>query len=129
MLTEAAIRNAKPREKPYKIFGERGLFMLVVPTGGRLWRFRYRHGGKEKLLSLGAYPDVALRRAREKRDEARRLVADGIDPSARRQADKAALSASSRRSRCGAYPIRRTVCAVRAHVYSDTRPGQGVLIT
>jgi Arm DNA-binding domain len=76
MLTEAAIRNAKPREKPYKLFDERGLFMLVVPTGGRLWRFRYRHSGKEKLLSLGAYPDVPLRRAREKRDEARRLVAD-----------------------------------------------------
>jgi hypothetical protein len=56
MLTEAAIRNAKPREKPYKLFDERGLFMLVAPTGGRLWRFRYRHGGKEKLLSLGAYP-------------------------------------------------------------------------
>jgi hypothetical protein len=91
MLTEAAIRNAKPREKPYKLFGERGLFMLVVPTGGRLWRFRYRHSGKEKLLSLGAYPDVPLRRAREKRDEARRLVADSIDPSAKRQADKAAL--------------------------------------
>jgi hypothetical protein len=91
MLTEAAIRNAKPREKPYKLFDERGLFMLVAPTGGRLWRFRYRHGGKEKLLSLGAYPDVTLRRAREKRDEARRLVADAIDPSARRQADKAAL--------------------------------------
>jgi hypothetical protein len=91
MLTEAAIRNAKPREKPYKLFDARGLFMLVVPTGGRLWRFRYRHGGKEKLLSLGAYPDVPLRRAREKRDEARRLVADNIDPSAKRQADKAAL--------------------------------------
>jgi integrase len=91
VLTEAAIRNAKSKEKPYKLFDERGLFMLVVPTGGRLWRFRYRHGGKEKLLSLGAYPDVALRRAREKRDEARRLVADGVDPSAQRQADKAAL--------------------------------------
>jgi integrase len=91
MLTEVAIRNAKPRERPYKLFDERGLFMLVVPTGGRLWRFRYRHSGKEKLLSLGAYPDVPLRRAREKRDEARRLVADSIDPSAKREADKAAL--------------------------------------
>ena len=76
---------------PYKLIDERGLFMLVVPTGGRLWRFRYRHGGKERLLSLGAYPDVALRRAHEERDEARRLVADGIDPSAQRQSDKAAL--------------------------------------
>ncbi len=72
MLTETAIRHAKPKEKPYKLFDERGLFMLVAPTGGRLWRFRYRHGGKEKLLALGAYPDVPLRRAREKRDAARR---------------------------------------------------------
>jgi integrase len=91
MLTETAIRSAKPREKPYKLFDERGLYLLVAPTGGRLWRFRYRHGGKEKLLALGAYPDVPLRRAREKRDEARRLVADGIDPNVQRQKDKATL--------------------------------------
>ena len=65
MLTEAAIRNAKPREKPYKLFDERGLFMLVVPTGGRLWRFRYRLRGVEKLLTLGAYPDVPLKRDRK----------------------------------------------------------------
>lgn len=91
MLTETTIRNAKPREKSYKLFDERGLFMLVAPTGGRLWRFRYRYGGKEKLLALGSYPDVPLKRAREKRDDARRLVADGIDPSVQRQTDKAAL--------------------------------------
>lgn len=63
----------------------------MAPTGGRLWRFRYRYGGKEKLLTLGGYPDVPLKRAREKRDEARRLVADGTDPSVQRQADKATL--------------------------------------
>lgn len=91
MLSETAIRSAKPRERPYKLFDERGLYLLVAPTGGRLWRFRYRNGGKEKLLALGAYPDVPLRRAREKRDEARRLVADGIDPNVQRQADKATL--------------------------------------
>ena len=56
MLTETTIRNAKLREKPYKLFDERGLFVLVAPTGGRLWRFRYRYGGKEKLLALGSYP-------------------------------------------------------------------------
>ena len=60
-------------------------------TGGRLWRLRYRMGGREKLISLGAYPDVPLKRAREKRDEARRLIADDIDPSAERQAKRAAL--------------------------------------
>jgi hypothetical protein len=64
--------------------------MLVTPTGDRLWRFRYRRRGVEKLLALGQYPDVTLKRAREKRDEARRVVADGVDPSAKRQAERAA---------------------------------------
>jgi hypothetical protein len=76
MLTETAIRSAKPRERPYKLFDERGFYLLVPPTGGRLWRFRYQHGGKEKLLAVGAYPDVPSRRARENRDGARRLVVD-----------------------------------------------------
>lgn len=89
-LSEAKIRASKPKERPYKLFDERGLFMLVTPSGGRLWRFRYRLGGVEKLLTLGAYPDVSLKRAREKRDEARTHVADGVDPSAKRQAERAA---------------------------------------
>ena len=89
-LSEAKIRASKPKERPYKVFDERGLFMLVTPSGGRLWRFRYRHRGVEKLLALGAYPDVPLKRAREKRDEARRVVADGVDPSAKRQAERVA---------------------------------------
>jgi integrase len=90
-LSEARIRSAKPRERAYKLFDERGLFLLVTPTGGRLWRLRYRIGNLEKLISLGAYPDVPLKRAREKRDEARRLVADEIDPSADRKARRAAM--------------------------------------
>src|SRR5437879_3920290 len=64
--------------------------MLVTPPGGRLWRLRYRMHGREKLLSLGAYPDVTLKRAREKRDDMRKLIADGIDPSARRKAERGA---------------------------------------
>ena len=75
VLTEMQVRNAKARDRAYKLFDERGLFLLVTPTGGRLWRFRYRIGSREKLLSLGIYPDVPLQRAREQRDEARRLVA------------------------------------------------------
>jgi integrase len=90
-VSELKIRNAKPRERAYKIFDERGLFLLVTPTGGRLWRLRYRIGNLEKLISLGAYPDVPLKRAREKRDDARRLVADEIDPSADRKAKRAAM--------------------------------------
>jgi integrase len=90
-LSEAKIRSAKTRDRAYKLFDERGLFLLVTPTGGRLWRLRYRVGNLEKLISLGAYPDVPLKRAREKRDEARRLVADEIDPSADRKAKRAAM--------------------------------------
>ena len=90
-LSETRIRAAKSKERPYKLFDARGLFMLVTPTGGRLWRLRYRIGALEKLISLGAYPDVTLKRAREKRDEARRLIADDIDPSAQRKAQRAAL--------------------------------------
>src|SRR5579863_4676866 len=90
-LSDTKVRGAKPRERPYKLFDERGLYLLVTPTGGRLWRLKYRVHGREKLISLGAYPDVPLKRAREKRAEARRLIADDIDPSAERQAKRAAL--------------------------------------
>ena len=89
-LSDTRIRTAKARERPYKLFDERGLFLLVTPAGGRLWRLRYRMAGVEKLLALGVYPDVPLKRAREKRDEARRLIADGIDPNAQRKAERGA---------------------------------------
>jgi integrase len=89
-LSDPAIRAAKPKQKPYKLFDERGLFLLIKPNGARLWRFKYSVDGREKLISFGDYRDVPLKRARDKRDEARRLVADGKDPSATRQAAKAA---------------------------------------
>jgi integrase len=88
-LTDTAVRNAKPGAKPAKLFDERGLFLIVTPTGGKWWRFRYRFDGKEKLLALGIYPDVPLASARQKRDDARKLLADGIDPGAHRKAAKA----------------------------------------
>lgn len=101
-LTDTAIRNAKPGAKPAKLFDGRGLFLLVTPAGGKWWRFRYKFDGKEKLLSLGIYPDVPLasrrvkdktlkiKGARELRDEARELLAQGIDPGENRKAQKAA---------------------------------------
>ena len=89
-LTDTAIRNAKPRAKPYKMFDERGLFLLVSPKGGKWWRFKYRFDGKEKQISLGVYPDVSLKNARERRDEARKLIANDIDPSENRKAKRAA---------------------------------------
>lgn len=94
MLTDKAIRAAAPREKPYKLADGRGLVLIVDPRGGKYWRYRYRIGGKEKKFSLGTYPDVSLKRAREKLDDARKLVADGIDPSAKKRADKVAAAAS-----------------------------------
>jgi integrase len=94
MLNDTKVRSAKSREKPFKLSDERGLFLLVTPTGSRLWRLKYRLNGREKLISLGAYPDVTLKRAREKRDAARRLIADGIDPSVQRKAERAALAQS-----------------------------------
>ena len=89
-LTDTAVRSAKPTDKPVKLFDERGLFLLIAPAGGKWWRFQYRFGGKHKSLSLGVYPDVALKKARERRDEARKLLADGIDPGEHRKAKKSA---------------------------------------
>ena len=90
MLSDVMIRKAKPGLKPQKLSDGRGLFVLLIPSGQRWWRFKYRFAGKEKLLSLGVYPDVGLRQAREKCDAVRKLVAAGTDPSAERQAEKRA---------------------------------------
>lgn len=89
-LTDTAIRNAKPGEKPVKLFDERGLYLEVSPGGGKWWRLKYRFDGKEKRLSLGVYPEVGLKDARNRRDNARKLLADGIDPSGHRKAAKSA---------------------------------------
>ena len=81
-LSDRAIRATKPAPKPYKRFDERGLYLLVNPTGGRDWRFKYRFEGRERLLALGVYPDVSLKMARERRDDARHLdtLLGVIDP-------------------------------------------------
>ena len=89
-LTDVSVRTAKATDKPAKLFDERGLFLLVSPSGGKWWRLKYRFEGKEKLLSLGTYPDTPLKLAREARDNARQLVAQGIDPSVQRKATKSA---------------------------------------
>ncbi len=90
-LTDIAIRNAKPKPKPVKLSDGGGLFLLIAPSGGKLWRLAYRFQGKQKQLAFGAYPAISLAAARQKRDDAKRLLADGVDPSA---AMKAALLAS-----------------------------------
>lgn len=87
-LTDTKVRNIKSGTKPIKLFDTDGLFLLVSPSGGKWWRFKYRFGGKEKLMSLGTYPEVSLAQARGRRDEGRKQVADGVDPSQARKASK-----------------------------------------
>lgn len=89
-LTDAAIKNAKPREdgKHLKLTDGQGLSLWVMPTGAKYWRLKYRINGKEKLLALGVYPEVSLKEARLKRDDARKQIADGDDPAAMRKMDK-----------------------------------------
>lgn len=88
-LTDIALRNAKPMAKPYKLADEKGLYLLVTPTGGRLWKLKFRNkAGAEKKLSLGAYPEVSLKQVRERRDEARRQLSNGVDPAEQKRVDK-----------------------------------------
>ena len=89
-LTDTAIKNAKPGDKTTRLFDGGGMYLEVAPAGGKWWRLKYRYDGKEKRLSLGVYPDVSLKDARQRRDDARKLLADGVDPGENRKAVKAA---------------------------------------
>lgn len=94
-LTDSAVRAFKPRDKAYKKSDERGLYLLVTPSGGKLWRFKYRIGPKEKKLVLGSYPEVSLADARDARDKARKRLAQGDDPAAQKQREKVAAKISA----------------------------------
>jgi integrase len=89
-LTDAACRNATPREKSYRLADGGGMYLEVSPAGGKYWRLKYRFGGKEKRLALGVYPDVPLAAARKKRDDAREKLAAGTDPGEAKKADQRA---------------------------------------
>ncbi|MFT4117868.1 MAG: tyrosine-type recombinase/integrase [Bradyrhizobium sp.] len=93
-LSDFSIRSAKPRQKPFKISDSGGLHLLVQPGGGKLWRLKYRFGGKERLLSFGPYPATGLADARQKRDGAKKLLASGVDPSEERRKEKIATAIS-----------------------------------
>nr|WP_202633724.1 integrase arm-type DNA-binding domain-containing protein [Pseudomonas syringae] len=92
-LTDTALRNAKPRDKLYRLADAQGLCIEVTPSGGKLWRLRYRFDGKAKMLSLGIYPAITLAQARERREAARKMLAQGVDPSAHKQQEKTAAAA------------------------------------
>ena len=91
VLTDSAIRALKPRDAVYKVADEKGLYLMVTPAGGKLWKLKFRNGaGIEKKLSLGAYPDLGLKDAREAREQARSALAKGADPAEKKQSDKRA---------------------------------------
>jgi integrase len=93
-LTDTQLRNAKPKEKPYKLFDGQGLYLEVAPSGARFWRMKYRRpNGKENRLTLGRYPEMSLAEARQRRLDARKLVAEGVDPVEHREAQRAAKPA------------------------------------
>ena len=95
MLSDTRCRTAKPQDKPYKLPDDRGLYLYVTPTGFRSWRMKFRFAGKEKRLTFGGYPEVTLAQARDLRDEARRLLRDGVDPTVDRKQRAAATAAGA----------------------------------
>lgn len=95
-LSLFALQNAKPRETPYKLSDGHGLHLLVQPNGSKLWRFRYRFGGKENMLTFGPFPEVMLAEARKRRDDARKLLSGGTDPGEQRKLDKLAQETAKR---------------------------------
>jgi hypothetical protein len=90
-LTDVVIKSTNAVAKPRKLFDGAGLYLLIMPSGGKYWRLKYRFGGNEKSLSLGIYPDVTLAAARRLRDEARALLAAGVNPSEERRQERANL--------------------------------------
>jgi integrase len=88
MLNDTRVRTARPSDRPIKLSDSGGLYLLIKPNGSKLWRLAYRFGGKQKSLAIGVYPAVTLKHAREKRDEARRLLADNVDPSMQHRLEK-----------------------------------------
>ena len=89
-LTDMKVQKVKPKDKPFSLFDGGGLYLLVTPSGGKLWRFKYRFNNKEKKLAFGSYPEISLLDARRRRDDARRLLANSVDPGDVRKAQKQA---------------------------------------
>ncbi len=112
MLTDTAIKRAPRKDKPYRLNDNRGLYLIVNPNGSKWWRFAYSFAGKRNTLSLGVYPDTGLSDARLRRDDARRLIAQGIDPAAQRKADK---TASTERAANSFEAIAREWLGIKAH--------------
>src|SRR3954467_6904575 len=87
-LNDMAVRKAKPETKSYKMSDGGGMYLEIMPNGSKYWRLKYRFGGKEKRLAIGVYPEVTIAEARDKREKARKQLADNIDPSLAKQEEK-----------------------------------------
>ena len=87
-LSDTTVRNAKKKDSDYILSDGLGLYLLVTPSGSKLWRFQYRFGGKQRGLAFGAYPSITLAEARQRRDDARKLIANGVDPAAIKKEQK-----------------------------------------
>lgn len=118
-LTDTAIRKAKPSERPRKLFDGGGMYLEVDPRGGKWWRLKYRLDGKEKRISLGIYPDTSLALARQKRDEARALLANGKDPSAERRSTKADARATAATELNTLEAVANEWLAVKKHEWTE----------
>jgi hypothetical protein len=105
MLESSTIPGLQLKAQPYKRFDEHGLFLLIHPHGGKWWRLNYRYGGSRKTISLGCYPGVSLEEARARRDEAKRMLAEGVDPSAVRR-ERKAIETADRLAAKTACPVR-----------------------
>ena len=118
-LTDVAIKNAKPRDKSYKLSEGGGLYLEVLPTGGKSWRMKYRFGGQEKRLTFGLWPDVSLKFARQRRDEARTLVAEGIDPGDKRRQERTDAEAQAAEDAATFEVVARDWHAKQVKVWSE----------
>jgi hypothetical protein len=98
MLKDVQIKQAKPRDNPYKLSDSGNLFLWITPSGGKIWRWAYRFDGKAKLMTLGKYPHVSIGLARSRHGDARKLLATGVDPMAKRKAVKTAERVASENS-------------------------------
>jgi hypothetical protein len=94
-INDVLVRKARPSGRPVRLFDGGGLYVEVAPSGSKYWRLKYRYAGREKRLALGVYPETGLKLARERRDDARRLLATGVDPSAARIAQKNSIKTAA----------------------------------
>lgn len=116
-LSDTAIKAAKPRRKPYKIYDSAGLFLMVTPTGNKWWRMKHRFGGKEKLLAIGVYPHITLKDVRIRRDQELKHLAFDVDPAINRKAQKLAQADGQRNT---FEVIAREWVEKRAHIWASS---------